>query len=89
MTLFNQIRYSCNTYFPLRGDKDCLLQHTPQDESKELAFARSKECWSKLVSELTPLCDTRPTILNECKAYCDGKVAKAIKEKQSKADRNL
>ena len=59
------------------------------DASKERAFARSNEHWSKLVSDLTTLQDTRPKILDECRAFCDRKVAIAIKEKQAKANRNL
>ena len=55
---------------PFTSKEDQAMVNLIKDtkRSKEAAFAKSNECWSKLVSELTPLRDSRPTVLNECKA---------------------
>ena len=56
---------------------------------KETAFARVTELWSNIVRDLRPLQDTRPSILEELKTYCNGKVSQAAKVKQTEIDRNL
>ena len=56
---------------------------------KETAFTRVKELWSNIVRDLRPLQDTRPNILDDLKAYCNGKITQAAKVKQTEIDRNL
>ena len=56
---------------------------------KETAFARVAELWSNIVRDISPLQDTRPNILEEIKAYCNGKVTQASKVKQAAIDRNI
>ena len=46
---------------------------------KETAFNRVKELWSNIVRDLRPLQDTRPNILCDLKAYCNGKIIQAAK----------
>ena len=56
---------------------------------KEAAFSRATESWNTLSRELTPLLVERPTLIENIKAFSNGKVTKAKKEKQENFNHNL
>ena len=58
-------------------------------DHKETAFARAKQAFATLSREVSSLRTERPSLMNELKAYCNGKVKKARDEKLKKAARTL
>ena len=64
-----------------------LIKET--SDRKEAAFARSAEAYATLSREVSSLRTERPSLMNELKAYCNGKVGKAKQEKLKKANHTL
>ena len=56
---------------------------------KEAAFTRATESWNVLNCEVIPLLVERPSLIENIKAFCNGKVIKAKKDKQRNIDHNL
>ena len=58
-------------------------------ESREVAFARAAERWSTLTRNVSPLLDSRPSLLNDVKAFCNVKLNKVKKDKAKKVSHSL